>query len=323
MAATDTLQRPRTERVRLSSIPGSGSGRIARRGRARGSGRIWILTDSRYLAQRMPSALIDWLRAEWQEPRVIVADEGPVLSHVAPLVDPVVLSAWSGLRVGDLVVARSRHPLALALLDEADARGARTLNAPQAVHRVRDKATCALALARRGLPIPRTLIVQHPSDLAALPESAFPIVVKPVYGDNARGVRVVASPEELGPSEGGGELLLAQAYVDTEGFDVKLYVAGDHVWATRRPSPLLAPDAPPTRVPVTPGLRAIAEGCRAEFGLRLFGVDVLESESGLEIVDVNDFPNYTGVDEATEAIGGMLAAATVGAGLGESWGIAC
>ena len=323
MAASDTLQRPRTERVRLSSIPGSGRGRIARTGGARRSGRIWILTDSRYLGQRMPSALIDRLRADWQEPRVIVADEGPVLSHVAPLVDPVVLSAWSGLRAGDLVVARSRHPLALALLDEADARGARTLNAPQAVHRVRDKATCALALARRGLPIPRTLIVRHPSDLAALSASAFPIVVKPVYGDNARGVRVVASPEELGESEPGGELLLAQAYVDTEGFDVKLYVAGDHVWATRRPSPLLSPDAPPTRVPVTPGLRAIAEGCRAEFGLRLFGVDVLESESGLQIVDVNDFPNYTGVDEAPEAIGAMLAAATVADAAGKSWCVAC
>jgi ribosomal protein S6--L-glutamate ligase len=234
-----------------------------------------------------------------------------VFSHISPLADPVVPSAWSGLEPGDLVVARSRHPLALALLDEAAARGAQTINPPQAVNRVRDKATCAVALARRGLPVPRTIIVQQPADLLELPDSAFPIVVKPVYGDNARGVQIVPSRDrirDLGHSE---ELLLAQAYVDAEGYDVKLYIAGDHVWATRRPSPLLAPDADAVRVPVTPALRAIAEACRAEFGLRLFGVDVLESDEGLSIVDVNDFPNYTGLEEAPEAIGGVLLSAAM------------
>jgi ribosomal protein S6--L-glutamate ligase len=302
-------------------MPGARRGAAPRTGRTRKPACAWILTDHRYLGQRMPSALVDHLRAHGQEPGLVVADDGPVLSHVAPLVDPVVLSAWSGLQAGDVVVARSRHPLALALLDEAEARGARTLNSRQAVDRVRDKATCALALARRGLPVPRTLLVHRTDDLRMLPDSAFPIVVKPVYGDNARGVRVVVSRDELGDDGHGGELLLAQAYVDTQGFDVKLYVAGEDVWATRRPSPLLAPDAPPVRVPVTGGLRAIAEGCRAEFGLRLFGVDVLESADGLTIVDVNDFPNYTGVDEAPAAIAAMLAAAA-DAGPGErpaSW----
>jgi ribosomal protein S6--L-glutamate ligase len=308
---TTSTRAARRGRARLASIPGSGPRAAARLAGAHRPGRIWILTDRRYLDQRMPRALTDWLARAGHAPRLVVADDGPVFSHISPLADPVVPSAWSGLEPGDLVVARSRHPLALALLDEASARGAQTINAPSAVNRVRDKATCAVALARRGLPVPRTIIVQQPADLLELPESAFPIVVKPVYGDNARGVQIVPSRErirDLGHSE---ELLLAQAYVDAEGYDVKLYVAGDHVWATRRPSPLLAPDADAVRVPVTPALRAIAEACRAEFGLRLFGVDVLESDEGLSIVDVNDFPNYTGLDEAPEAIGGLLLSAAM------------
>jgi ribosomal protein S6--L-glutamate ligase len=267
------------------------SRRRPRRGDAGPRPAIWLLSDRRYLGQRMPSALADWLRGAGRPPRVVVADGD---------------AAWAGLRAGDLVVARSRHPRALGLLDEAEARGARTLISPETMDRVRDKARCTLALGRRGLPVPRMLLTGRPEELGGLPEDAFPLVVKPVHGDNARGVRVVASRDELARLRWGDEPLLAQAYVEAGGFDVKLYVAGEHVWATRRRSPLHPSAEPPRRVPVTPALRRIAEGCRAEFGLPLFGVDVLQSADGPAIVDVNEFPNYTGVAAAPAAIGRLL-----------------
>jgi ribosomal protein S6--L-glutamate ligase len=130
-----------------------------------------------------------------------------------------------------------------------------------------------------------------------------------VLGDNAQGVRIVASRAELDSIQWDGQPLIAQAYVDAGGFDLKLYVAGDEVWATRRPGPLSDRDDPVTRVEVTPALREIAEGCQQEFGLTLFGVDVLEAGGRLSIVDVNEFPNYTGVDEAPAAIGALVLAA--------------
>jgi ribosomal protein S6--L-glutamate ligase len=277
------------------------------RGRDR-SDRIWILTDRRYLEQRMPMALIERLRARGHEPAVVVADDTHgVLSSITPLAGRPEPSPWSSLRPRDLVLARSRHPFAPALLDEAEARGARTLNGGPAAQRVRDKALCGLALARRGLPVPATMLAHRPTDLRLLPDSAFPLVVKPVHGDNTRGVRIVATRDELATvTWPAGETFLAQAYVDAGGFDIKLYAAGEHVWATRRPSPLRAPGAAPERIPLTPELQRIAAGCRAEFGLELFGVDVLESAAGLSIVDVNEFPNYTGLDEAPEAMAGIV-----------------
>ncbi|TML99527.1 MAG: hypothetical protein E6G10_18685 [Actinobacteria bacterium] len=264
----------------------------------------WVLTDRRYLGQRMPSALIDWLRSEGHPPAIVVADEDARLTSIAPLSGPH--SAWAGLQPGDVVVTRTRDPYALALLEEAEARGARALDEAQAIHRVRDKVRCALGLASRGLPVPPTLLAHGPGDLYELPASMFPLAVKPVLGDNARGVWVVADKDELDSVEWHAGPHLGQAYVDAGGFDLKLYVAGDAVWATRRPGPLSELDAPVTRVAVTPALRRIAEGCRAEFGLRLFGVDVLESAGRLAIVDVNEFPNYTGVDEAPAAIGALV-----------------
>lgn len=269
---------------------------------------VWMLTDRRYLGQRMPAALIEWLRGEGCEPRIVVADDGARLCSVAPLSESLVPSAWDRLEPGDLVVTRSRDAFALALLEEAEARRAHTLDGAQAVQRVRHKATCALGLARRGLPIPPTLLASGPDDLGGLPESAFPLVVKPVLGDNAQGVQVLKARAELDAMQWDGQPLIAQAYVEAGGFDIKLYVAGNEVWATRRPGPLSDRDDPVARVEVTPALRRIADGCRKEFGLMLFGVDVLECAGRLSIVDVNEFPNYTGVDEAPAAIGALVLA---------------
>jgi ribosomal protein S6--L-glutamate ligase len=269
---------------------------------------VWVLTDRRYLGQRMPASLIEWLEREGCPPRTIVVDDGARLCSVAPLTKALVPSAWERLEPGDLVVTRSRDVFALALLEEAEARDARTLDSAQAVHRVRHKASCALGLARRGLPIPPTLLASGPDDLGGLPESAFPLVVKPVLGDNAQGVRILSERAELDLVQWDGQPLIAQAFVDAGGFDMKLYVAGDEVWATRRPGPLSDLTDPVARVDVTPALRTIAEGCKQEFGLTLFGVDVLESDGRLAIVDVNEFPNYTGVDEAPAAIGALVLA---------------
>ncbi|MCQ0006965.1 hypothetical protein [Actinomadura madurae] len=74
------------------------------------------------------------------------------------------------------------------------------------------------------------------------------------------------------------------------------------------PSPLLAPGPwdEPVPVPVTEELRGFALACRDAFGLELYGVDVLPSPGGPLVVDVNDFPNYTGIAEAPDAVADLV-----------------
>ena len=78
----------------------------------------------------------------------------------------------------------------------------------------------------------------------------------------------------------------------------------------RRPSPLVTGAQAAARVlehvPVTSDLRTLALRCASAFGLTLCGLDILESRYGPLVVDVNEFPNYTGVDEAPEVIGGLV-----------------
>jgi ribosomal protein S6--L-glutamate ligase len=262
---------------------------------------VWILTDERYLEQRMPSALVDWLRAQGVDTRVACPDAG-VLEVVADG------GRWASLDDAAVVVTRSRNLLTLAVLAGV-AEKVPVLPTADAVGRVRDKVQVARILATCDVPAPRTVVAAHGAALRQLPSSWFPLVVKPQFGDNARGVRVVSSPvglDEIGPSDG---LLVAQPYLDSGGVDLKLYVAGEAVWAVRRPSPLdggRGGYAEPCEV--TEGLRALAMRCRKGFDLDLLGLDVLETASGPYVVDVNEFPNYTGVEEAPAVIGEVVLA---------------
>jgi ribosomal protein S6--L-glutamate ligase len=267
---------------------------------------VWVLTDLRYLEQRMPAALVEWLDAEGQAVRLAVADRGDPISHLDPHKPPPRSSPWEGIAVGDLVAARSRHPFALALLEEVEARGARTLDPSWAVRQVRNKVRGILSLAEAGVPVPDTYVAEHPRALRRLPERIFPLVLKPFLGDNCEGIRVVRFAGELDDLEWPDPIVLAQPYIDAGGIDLKLYVVDGTVWAIRRESSLVRRDGAPTQVPVDSSLRDLALACGSTFGLRLYGVDVLESGDERVVVDVNEFPNYTGIDEAPVVIGSLL-----------------
>lgn len=261
---------------------------------------IWCLTESRYLHQRMPRAMIDWLVARGHEVEVVVADRETVRIDGRRIASP-----WQHLGDGDVVVSRARHPMALALLDAAGRLGAAVVTPWGGVEAVRNKARCADLLALHGVPTPETYLAADAAALADLDPACYPLVLKPHLGDNAAGVTVVHAPRDLHAVENDG-LVVAQRWVDTGGWDLKLYVCDERVWAVRRPSPLGAVADSAQPLAVTPELRQIARTCRDAFGLPLCGVDLVLSDRGPLVVDVNDFPNYTGVPDAAEAVGTLL-----------------
>ncbi|SPT60590.1 ATP-grasp domain-containing protein [Actinomadura madurae] len=270
--------------------------------------RVLVLTDSRYLGQLMPRALVAALRGRGVP--VVAAPVDRLVTEVRADGGAVrgVRRGPPAPRPGDLVVPRTRDPFALSLLRRAQLDGVRTVNRWEAIQAVRDKPHAALLLARAGVPAPRTFLTDRPASLAGLPAAAWPLLLKPPYGDNGAGIVRVDSPRDLERLPWPDGMVLAQHYVDVAGVDVKLYGAGMEVWAVRRPSPLLAPGPwdEPEPVPVTEELRGLALACRDAFGLELYGVDVLPSPGGPLVVDVNDFPNYTGIAEAPDAVADLV-----------------
>ena len=251
-----------------------------------------IVAEARYLAQAQPAGLMRALRQQGMG--VALLDPGEDVLDVAD-------ASWlDGI---DIVVARGRSTDVLARLGAAEAAGVPTVNSRCDISAVVDKAHMATRLHAARIPVPTTWIATLQQLRLKIPATAFPLILKPVFGDNCRGIQVVDTPAQLAALEATEATVIAQRFVPNSGFDTKLYAIGQQVWAVRKPSPLHAAAAgPPMLLPLRPAWRQLALRCGAVFGLQLFGVDCIERCGELQVIEVNDFPNYSGVPGADELL---------------------
>jgi ribosomal protein S6--L-glutamate ligase len=262
---------------------------------------VALLVERRYLTQRQPQGLAAELRRRGCTVRV--EDPG---SGAVSLTD----ASW--LAGMDVCVARGRSEAVLNRVLSAERHGVPTLNRHAAVAGVVDKAAMAVALASAGLPTPLTMLGSPERLAVELPSDLYPVILKPIRGDNCRGLKICRSPAEVARlSPGNDQPLLAQPYLSGDGADLKLYGVGDRVWAVRKPTPFSTNGSPRAvhgdlaearLVDLPEDLRELALRCSALFGLELFGVDCLVTETGPVVIEVNEFPNYTCVPDADKAL---------------------
>ena len=206
----------------------------------------------------------------------------------------------------DLYLLKSYSELALSIAGALHAAGARLLNPYPNGAVARNKIVARRVLSGAGVSTPRTWVTGDFRLLRDLVEET-PLILKPYLGYSGTGVRVVRNPRELAavpPPEGP---VLVQEYVEALGEDLKVYLVGDDVFAVRKPFSPTSFVVPGRPVPVPPAVRELALRCGQVFGLGLYGVDIVESASGLWVVDVNTFPGYKGVPDAAPRIADFIA----------------
>ncbi len=202
---------------------------------------------------------------------------------------------------------------ALCVLRQLELGGTATLNSSGAIEEAGHKFRALARLASRSLPIPRTSLVRHVDSVSWAIEhvGGAPVVIKPVIG--SRGEGVVRGDTLDGARSAAeslllvGQELLVQEYIsESEGRDVRVIVCGGRVvCAVRR-------EAPPGRFRsnVQQGGRAtsfepsselsmLAIRATRELGLEVAGVDILESDHGPLVVEVNASPGLRAIEEAT------------------------
>jgi ribosomal protein S6--L-glutamate ligase len=200
----------------------------------------------------------------------------------------------------DLYVLKSHTEHALSLAGVLHDQGLPVLNPYPACLRAQDKVTASRALRAAGVPAPQTWLAGDLSLAAPLLE-AGPVVVKPHRGHRGAGVVVVGSRQQLHSLPDPPGPVVVQRYIPGPGEDLKVYVAGEHVYAVRKQFDAGSFARPGRPVPVTTAVRELARRVRSAFGLELFGVDVIESAQGPVVVDVNYFPGYKGCDGGAPA----------------------
>ncbi len=254
--------------------------------------RLCFIVEERYENDVMPGAVVDVLRScghhvDVLRPNGTVTDLWELLPTDVARYDAFVLKTVS-------------EGPGLSLLDAAAAAGVTTVNDHRAIRLARDKAVAAVRARAAGIPFPKTWFASKSTLLDQIPADTYPLVVKPNYGSALRDVYRVDSPEELALLDiGDSSRMLAQPYLPNPGYDLKLYNTGDEVFATIKRSPL-HPDADVAeeQIPVTPELRNLARAVGRVFGLDIYGIDVVETENGWVVLDVNDFPSFGKVPQA-------------------------
>ncbi|MFD5658728.1 ATP-grasp domain-containing protein [Streptomyces hirsutus] len=270
--------------------------------------KLCFLVEEQYRHDGMPVEVIHQL-ASWGH-QVDVLRPGGSLLRLTDAVQTSIHDAW-------VLKTVSGGP-GLTLLEAAASAGLTTINNARAIRGVRDKALAAAIGLSRGLPLPATYAAALPELLVEIPESEYPIVVKPADGSSGRAVHLVSSPRRLAemlPELAEEGMLIAQPYVPNSGVDIKVYSIGDELYATERRSPLHPDHAVrERRVPLSAEIAAIAGQVGAVYGLDLYGVDVVLGPNGPVVVDVNDFPSFRQVPDAPVRLARAVLALAAGAG---------
>lgn len=200
-----------------------------------------------------------------------------------------------------------------AVLRQFEVSGSFPLNESVAISRSRDKLRSLQLLARKGIGLPNTGFANSPDDVQDLLKmvGGAPLVVKLLEGTQGIGV-VLAETKQAAESVieafmGLKANILVQEYIkEASGADIRCLVVGGKVVAAMKRQAQsgefrsnLHRGGSATLVKITPEERATAVKAASIMGLNVAGVDLLRSERGPLVMEVNSSPGLAGIEEAT------------------------
>jgi ribosomal protein S6--L-glutamate ligase len=211
----------------------------------------------------------------------------------------------------DLYLLKSRSAEAQAFARRAQHHGAVVVNSPDATASALDRWTMARQLDLHGVPSPRTWSCATLETMVAEAMDGsmpWPLVVKSRTSRRGDLVRLVRSEDELRSllAEWGQEPVIAQEYIDNDGFDIKAWVIGGHLSAARRAAALEACDKSKdvaidaADLPAAWSDAAFAAG--SALGLDLFGADLVVRDGRPWVIDVNAFPGFQGARNPVDSM---------------------
>ncbi len=201
----------------------------------------------------------------------------------------------------------------LAVVRQFEMMGVYCLNESQAIARSRDKLRALQLLCRHDIGVPPTVFTrqaEHVRECIDLVDGP-PVVVKLLQGTQGIGV-VLAETERAASSvveafHGLDQNILIQKFIaESRGADIRALVVGRRVVAAMRRQAVagefrsnLHRGGSATKVRLSPEYRRTALAAARVLGLRLAGVDMLESKEGPMIMEVNSSPGLEGIEKAT------------------------
>ena len=230
----------------------------------------------------------------------------------------LVTAAGIDLMAADAVLVRTMPPGSLEqlvfrmdVLAQLEATGVTVINPPRAIEAAVDKYLATARLAAAGLRVPRTIVCQTPeAAMAAFETLGGDVVVKPLFGSEGRGIARLQDEALAGRAfrmlaQLGG-VLYVQEFIPHEGYDLRVRVIGERMFAMRRRSETdwrtnISRGAIAEPVELTAEMSRVARQVADAIGAPVAGVDLLPTRDGtLYAIEVNAVPGWKALAAALD-----------------------
>ena len=221
------------------------------------------------------------------------------------------------LRRYDAVVPRIGASITFfgtAVIRQFEQMGVFTLNSSTAISTSRDKLRSLQLLSRHRIGIPETAFVRSKDDVLPAIErlGGAPVIIKLLEGTQGVGV-ILADTKKVAQAiietlQSTRQNVLIQKFVsESKGRDVRAIVVGGRVVAAMRRVAIgdefrsnVHRGGRTETVELSPEYTRTAIWAAQIMGLRVAGVDMLESKAGPQVMEVNSSPGLEGIETVTK-----------------------
>jgi len=230
--------------------------------------------------------------------------------------DPEIHYKGESLKGYDAVIPRIGASVTFfgtAVLRQFEMMGVYPVNESVGISRSRDKLRSMQLLAREGIGLPVTVFAHRTSDASELLNIAggAPVIIKLLEGTQGIGVvlgETTKAAESIVQAFGGTNtnILVQQFVKEANGEDIRCIVVGEKVVAAMMRKGKegdfrsnLHRGGSAEAIKITPEERKTALRSANAMGLNFCGVDMLRSNNGPVVMEVNSSPGLEGVEKAT------------------------
>lgn len=208
-----------------------------------------------------------------------------------------------------------------AVVRQFEMMGVYSVNESVAITRSRDKLRASQLMSRKGIGLPVTGFANSPDDTQDLLKfvGGAPVVIKLLEGTQGVGV-VLAETNKAAESvieafSGLKANFMVQEFIkEAGGADIRCLVIGDKVVASMKRQGKegefrsnLHRGGSASLIKITPEERSTAVRSAKVMGLNVAGVDLLRSNHGPVVMEVNSSPGLEGIENATQKdVAGMI-----------------
>ncbi len=243
-----------------------------------------------------------------------------VINHAACYVTaeqsrPVVRYEGEDLGDIDVIIPRVGQSITKygsAIVRQFEMQGVFTTASSIAITRSRDKLRTMQLLARAGVGIPKTVFARETADVDDIIEQAggVPLIIKVARGTHGNGV-VLAETRKAAQAVmqafyvEGVNFVVQEFIAEAAGTDIRAFVVGGKVVASMKRQSLdddfrsnLHQGGEGTPVKLTDEERKVAQKAAKAMGLPICGVDMMRSDRGPLVLEVNPSPGF-GIEKVT------------------------